>query len=138
LTGDSSTLIKYLFNWIPMLVIAVAHGALRQFTFASLMPEIHAHQFSTLTGSVFIGLYIWFVVRRWPPSSDCQAVQIGIIWTILTVAFEFFMGLVLAQKPLADIMHDYNLFAGRVWVLFLVWLSLAPWVLLRISRKKSG
>ena len=50
----------------------------------------------------------------------------------LTVSFEFFMGLVLAHRSLAHVLHDYNLLEGRVWVLFLIWLTLAPWAFNRI------
>ncbi len=111
-----------------MLIIAVANSALRQATFAKVMPELRAHQLSTLIGSVLIGLFVWLIIRMWPPTSGREAVLIGVIWLILTVAFEFFMGLVLAQRSLAQVLQDYNFFAGRVWVLFLIWLTLAPWV----------
>ena len=128
-------MILYVAAWVPMLVIAVANGALRQATLEKMMPELRAHQVSTLTGSVFMGLFIWFVVRTWPPASGAQALLIGLVWLVLTVAFEFFMGLVLAHRPLSQVLHDYNLLEGRVWVLFLVWLTLAPWVFFRLRGK---
>jgi hypothetical protein len=56
-------LAKYVLAWIPMLVIAVANGALRQLIIAKLMSELRAHQLSTLIGSVFMGLFIWLVVH---------------------------------------------------------------------------
>ena len=115
-----------------MLVIAVANGALRQATFANVMPELRAHQLSTLMGSMFVGLFIWLVIRRWPPASDSQALLVGLIWLLLTVVFECFMGLMLAHRPLSQVLHDYNLLAGRVWVLFLIWLTLGPWVFFRL------
>jgi hypothetical protein len=127
-------LIRYVLAWIPMLIIAIANGALRQTTFAKVMPELRAHQLSTLIGSVLIGLFIWFLIRMWPPSSGRQAMLIGVVWLLLTVAFEFFMGLVLAHRPLAHVLQDYDLAAGRVWVLFLVWLTLAPWVFFRLRN----
>ncbi len=96
------------------------------------MPELRAHQLSTLIGSVVIGLFIWLAIRRWPPLSGRQAVLIGLVWLLLTVAFEFFMGLLLARRPLAQVLHDYNLLAGRIWALFLIWLALAPWVFFRL------
>jgi len=117
-----------------MLVIAVANGALRQSTFARVMPELRAHQLSTLTGSFVMGLFIWFIVRTWPPSSSREALLIGLIWLFLTVAFEFFMGLVLAHRPLRQVLLEYNLFAGRIWVLFLIWLTFAPWVFFRLRK----
>ena len=125
---------RYVLAWVPMLVIAVANGALRQATFAKVMPELRAHQLSTLIGSVLIGLFVWFVVRTWPPSSGREALLIGFVWLLLTVAFEFFMGLVLAHRPLSQVLRDYNLFAGRVWVLFLIWILLAPWAFYRLRN----
>jgi len=128
-------LIRYVLAWVAMLMIAVANGALRRATFAKIMPEVRAHQLSTLIGSVLIGLFIWLVIRRWPPSSGRQALLIGIIWVLLTVSFEFFMGLVLAHRSLAEVFRDYNLLEGRVWVLFLIWLTLAPWAFFRLRGR---
>jgi hypothetical protein len=109
-----------------MLLLAVANGALRQVTFAKSMSELHAHQLSTVIGSVIIGAFIWAVIRRWPPASNRQALAIGVLWLPLTVAFEFFMGLVLAQRPLDQVLADYDVLRGRVWILFLTWLTFAP------------
>ena len=128
----AATLIRYLLAWVAMLVIAVANGALRQATFAKVMPELRAHQLSTLIGSVLIGLFIWFFIRTWPPSSSREALLIGLFWLVLTIAFEFFMEVVLAHRSLAQVLQDYNLLTGRVWVLFLIWLALAPWVFFRL------
>lgn len=119
---------RYILAWFAMLAIAIANGALRQFTFAKAMSELRAHQLSTLIGSVLMGVFIRFVVRRWPPPSRSYALLVGFVWLALTMAFEFFMGLVLAGKPFAAVLHDYNLCAGRVWVLFLLWILLAPWL----------
>jgi hypothetical protein len=121
-------MLHYLLAWIPMLVIAIANGALRQGVFAKIMPELRAHQLSTLIGAVLIGAFIRLVVHVWPPASGQQAIIIGLVWLSLTVAFEFVMGLALLKRPLAQVLADYNLLAGRVWMLFLVWLTLAPWL----------
>ena len=129
-------MIRYVFAWIPMLVIAVANGALRQLTFARFMSEQHAHQLSTIIGSACIGVFIWFIIHTWPPSSNKQALLIGLLWGLLTVAFESFMGLVLQHLSLAQVLHEYNLLAGRVWSLFLIWLVVAPWLFFRIRQAR--
>jgi len=123
---------RYVLAWFPMLLIAVANGALRQTTFAKVMPELRAHQLSTLLGAVLVGLFIWWLIGRWPPSSDGQAWLVGIVWLALTVGFETFMGLVLSRRPLAQVLHEYDLRSGRVWPLFLAWLTVAPWVTYRL------
>jgi len=117
---------RYVLAWFPMLLLAVANGAVRQVLFVRHLSELRAHQLSTLTGSIIIGAFIWLVIRKWPPSSVQMALVIGAIWLVLTVGFEYFMGLVLAGRPLNQVLFDYNVLAGRVWVFFLVWLTLAP------------
>ena len=123
---------RYVLAWIVMLAIAVANGALRQATFGTVLPELRAHQLSTLLGSVLIGAFMWVVLRRWPPASRREALAIGLLWVALTVTFECFMGLVLLQRPLARVLADYNVFGGRVWLLFLLWLAGAPWLFFRL------
>ena len=119
-----------------MLIIAIANGALREATFGKVMSELRAHQLSTVIGAALIGAFIWAVIYVWPPSSGRQALLIGLIWLLLTIGFEFFMGLVLMRRRWPQVLNDYNLLAGRVWVLFLVWLALAPWLFcyLRAAR----
>ena len=119
-------MLRYILAWFPLLAIAVANGALRQGTYGKAMPELHAHQLSTLIGMAAIGAFVWLIVRLWPPTSNRQALGIGFVWLALTVAFEFFMGLVLASRPLTEVLADYNVFRGRVWVVFLTWLTFAP------------
>jgi hypothetical protein len=129
---------RYILAWFPMLALAVANGALRQLIFAQHMSELRAHQLSTLTGCAVLGIFIWFVVRLWPLSSSRQALAIGGIWVSFTVAFEFAMGVFLAHRPLRELLHDYNLAAGRVWPLLLLWIFVAPFILSRVYAIRRG
>jgi hypothetical protein len=131
---ESCVLIRYVLAWFPMLLIAIGNGALRQLVFAKAMPELRAHQLSTAIGLVLIGLFIWAVIRIWPPSSARQALSIGIVWLALTVAFEFVFGRFVMHHPWSRLLNDYNLFEGRLWAVFLIWLTIAPYVFFRIRR----
>ena len=124
---------RYILAWFPMLVLAIANGALRQLIFAKHMPELQAHQISTVTGSVILGAFIWFIIRIWPPDSSRHAAFIGLVWVALTVAFEFCMGRLLMHKPWTQLLYDYNLAAGRVWPLLLIWIGLVPYVFFRFQ-----
>jgi len=123
---------RYGLAWVGMLAIAIANGALRQATFGKILPDLRAHQLSTLLGSILVGACMWVVLRHWPPASRREALAIGLLWVALTVTFECFMGLVLLQRPLARVLADYNVVGGRVWVLFLLWLTVAPWLFFRV------
>jgi hypothetical protein len=119
-------MLRYLVAWLPMLALAIANGALRQATYGKRIPELRAHQLSTAIGAAVFGVYIGFVIRAWPPVSTRQALQVGLLWLALTIAFEFFMGLVLARRPLNQVLRDYDVTSGRVWVFLLLWITVAP------------
>jgi|GEM_PF-5379161 len=63
--------------------------------------------------------------------STRQALLIGIIWLALTVAFEFVFGRLVMRRPWSQLLSDYNVFKGRMWAVFLIWLTLAPYVFFR-------
>ena len=57
---------------------------------------------------------------------------LGVAWTVLTVAFEFLFGHFVMGHPWSRLLHDYNLLAGRVWLLVLLTTLLAPVLLGRL------
>jgi hypothetical protein len=119
---------KLVLAWFPMLLIAIINGAIRDFTYKNRLGDLRAHQLSTLTGSILMGIYIWGFLRLWPLASDSQAIMVGLIWLCMTVIFEFSMILFIQKKPLGHALADYNLLAGRLWVLFLLWILIAPYI----------
>ena len=123
---------KYLLAWVPMVVIAIANAALRESVFARRLSELRAHQISTVTGVLLFGVYIWGITRIWRPASAGQAFAIGLIWLGLTVVFEFLFGHYVMGNPWSRLIHDYNLSAGRLWPVILLWITLAPYAFYRI------
>jgi hypothetical protein len=53
----------------------------------------------------------------------------------MTIAFEFGFGHFVAGHSWASLLADYNLFNGRVWCLFLIWMTIMPFVIFRLSAK---
>ncbi|MCL6545144.1 MAG: hypothetical protein K6T61_07935, partial [Bryobacteraceae bacterium] len=51
---------------------------------------------------------------------------LGAGWCAATVAFEFGFGHYIIGHPWSALLADYNLFRGRLWVLVLLTLLLAP------------
>jgi hypothetical protein len=121
-------MLPYFLMWFAMLTVAIGNGALREVTFARFVPELCAHQLSTAIGAVAMGVLMWFIIVKWPPVSGREAVVIGLLWLSLTVSFEFFMGIVLRKRPWAEVIGAYDLRHGRVWVVFLLWITVAPWL----------
>ena len=125
---------RYVLAWFPMVAIAIANGALRESWYGQHLSELTAHQISTLTAVVLFGAYIWFVVQFWSPTSKAQAIAVGLLWLVMTIAFEFLFGHFVAGHTWERLLHDYNLLAGRVWPLVLVWVAVAPYLFFRMSK----
>src|SRR5215471_3716579 len=113
-----------------MVLSAITNGALREGWYGQHLSEQQAHQISTGTVVLLFGVYIWVLLRLWRPASGSQALAIGLVWLAMTVAFEFLFGHYVAKWSWSDLLHDYNLCAGRVWVV-LVWVTLAPYIFYR-------
>lgn len=121
-------LVRYLLCWFLLAIVAIANGVLRDATYGKRISELSAHQVSTLTGILLTGLVVWGLNRIWPIESSSQALLIGVSWLIATLIFEFMFGLFVAGHPWSKLLADYNLLEGRVWLLFLTWITVMPYV----------
>ena len=127
-------ILKYAAAWLLMPIIGIINGVIRQYGYGSALGELRAHQVSTGTGIVLFGLYIWALTLLWKIRSSGEAIAIGLMWLLLTIAFEFLFGHYIIKHPWSRLLHDYNIFEGRLWVLVLLWVTLAPYVFYRLSR----
>jgi len=62
-------------------------------------------------------LLVSFAYFSWTPIDYAQAelVLIGVLWTVLTVGFEFVVGYV-EGTPVSVTLGQYNVLAGEVWI----------------------
>jgi hypothetical protein len=121
-------LIYYLLSWFLLALVAIANGIVREVTYGKYLSELKAHQLSTVTGILFVGLSVWVLNWLWPIESLEQAWIIGIAWLGATIVFEFGFGHFVAGHPWDKLLADYNLFKGRLWPLFLIWVAVVPCV----------
>lgn len=128
-------ILKYVLAWIPLVFIAIINGSLRQFTYGTFINELTAHQISTLTGILLFGIYIYFITKKWQLNSTKQAVIVGFIWLAMTIIFEFVFGHYVMGHSWEKLFYDYKLFAGRIWILVLIWTTIAPYVFFRLNEK---
>jgi hypothetical protein len=126
-------ILKYIIAWLAMPIIGIVNGAVREFTYKKALGELRAHQVSVASGIILFGLYVWILSLRWKIGSAAQAVAIGLIWLVLTIAFEFVFGHYVMHNPWSRLLHDYNILEGRVWVLVLLWITVAPYVFYKLS-----
>ena len=129
-------ILKYTIAWIPMVFIAIANGTVRQFGYGRFVNELTAHQISCFTGIILFLIYTFAVSVRWPFENARQERIVGLIWLVLTIAFEFIFGHYAAGHTWDRLLQDYNILAGRLWALVLVALAFMPYLVFRIRRCK--
>ena len=121
-------ILKYTVSWIGMVIIAIMNGVIRDAVYGKSLGELSAHQISTFTLIILSGLYLWLLGLTWNITSPGQAITIGLIWLALTVAFEFLFGHYVMRHSWTRLLHDYNILKGRIWILVLIWITIAPYV----------
>lgn len=132
------TIYTHILWWFVFPFVAIINGALREVTYKNFVGELPAHQISTVTGIVFFGIIFYFIFRKWKIESAKHAILIGLIWLGLTILFEFGFGHYIMGNPWEKLLHDYNIAEGRVWSLFLVWITVAPFIFYKIFDQTNG
>lgn len=125
-------LLKSFLFWIPMVFIAILNGIIRNFVYQKYASELTAHQISTFTAILLFAIYVWFIVPLLNLQSAGQAMAVGLIWLGLTIAFEFVFGHFAVGHPLSRLFVDYKIWEGRLWILVLIWTTIAPFIIFKI------
>ena len=106
--------------WFVFLVIAFGVGAVREGLLRPRIGEPRAHVIGTLIAVPLMMLVTYAFIRQIHEScSISDLILIGVIWLIITVAFEFGFFHYVMGKPWETLMADHNLLRGRIWVLVL-------------------
>lgn len=126
-------LLRALAVWLLLLVVAVGAGALREGLLVPRIGDAAAHVVGTVIVValflVAVGLSVEWIV----PSLGTRALLgLGVGWTVLTITFEFAFGRLVMGHPWSALLRDYDVLAGRVWILVPLTTLLAPWVLGRL------
>jgi hypothetical protein len=130
-----SNLWKIFLAWFVMLLVSVTNGAIRDFTYGQHLSELAAHQISTASGIVLLGIVISVFCRIAPPTSAREAFSLGLFWLGLTLAFEFLFFHYVGGHSWSALLANYNVLEGRVWVLLLAWIAIAPSVFFSCSTR---
>lgn len=118
--------LRALLIWFGILVIAILNGGFRE---AFLVPPLGrglGQAVSTIMLSLLILAVGWVTLPWIGPTTIQEAWTVGVLWVVLTLAFEFLGGHFIFGKPWPELLADYNLFAGRIWVMVLIVTLMTP------------
>lgn len=125
--------------WPIFLVTAVLLGAFRESVISPALGEQMAHVIGTLLFvSVMVAIQWIFVAKVRESVRQSDLWLIGLMWTAMTLCFEFGFFHFVARVPWEKLLADYNIFAGRLWLLVLLTTLFGPPTIYAVQERRAG
>lgn len=124
--------------WFTITPVAILNGALRDVVLAPRLGDLIARAVSGFTLAGAILAITWISLPWIRPASLGASWTIGLLWLAMTLAFEFGAGHYLFKTPWSALLADYNVFAGRLWILVLVTTLAAPPLIYRAVHNPAA
>ena len=124
--------------WFVIMLLAILNGAIRDILLVPRVGDAIARAISCVTLASAILLIAWLTLQWIDPASLNDAWTIGAMWLAMTLAFEFLAGHYLFRTPWLTLLADYNLLAGRLWILVLLATVTAPAIAYAVGHIPAG
>ena len=112
--------------WLVIILAEILHGIARGLFLVPLVGEFRSSQIGVFTGSLII-LTIATVFVKWLGASRIsELLLIGLIWFVLTLAFEVVFGRFVMGLSWERLAADYNIAKGGLLPLGMIVLGMSP------------
>jgi hypothetical protein len=132
------TLLKAVAIWLLILILAVLNGGLRETVLVPALGKPAALVLSGVLLGAFIVIVALVLVPRLGQLRTAQALQLGLLWLVLTLVFEFGFGYWVQGHSWSELLEAYNFKDGNLWPLVLVILFFAPSLASRFDAWRRG
>ncbi len=130
--SQGTTFLRGIVVWLVFIVAESLNGTIRNLLLVPFLGDLLADQISFCTASVLVLLTAIAFVRWLHASRVSQLLGVGVLWLLLTVAFELALGRFILGYSWERIAADYNLLQGGLMPIGLVLLTLAPLIAAKI------
>lgn len=129
---------KAVLIWFGLMVLAIINGTVRVEWIIPSTGLATGLAISTLMLCILILLATWLSIP-WPgPRNSAEAWTMGLLWLALTLGFEFGAGHFVFKKPWPELLTDYDITRGRIWVLVPITTLMAPWLTAKMRGLLAG
>lgn len=119
-------MLRALLVWFVMAIGAIANGTFRNAVLEPALGMGTAHVISTILLCAIILAITWYFFAWMRIDTPSRAWLVGFLWLGATVAFEFGFGHWVVGKSWEVLLADYNITAGKIWVVVLIVTASAP------------
>ena len=126
-------LLKSMLIWISIIPLAILNGGLRQKILEPSFGEQIAEPISCLILCTLIFIVSLIFIPRLGKGNTRTYLTMGIIWILLTIVFETIFGLFMGNT-FKEIINTYNITTGNLWLIVVVFIGIAPFLVAKIKR----
>ena len=119
-------LLRALAIWCGLLMVAFVNGAVRVIWLMPTLGDSAAHLLSALILSTVVIVVAWRAIAWLQPHSVNEALLIGDEWVLMTITFEFVAGYYLFGASWDELLAQYDVSRGEMWVLVPITMLMAP------------
>ena len=119
-------LIKSFLVWLLFIPLAIANGVLRDLVLTSALGDMLGRAVSSLTLSFLILGLTLLLVDRLGVNTRAGYLVVGAFWLVLTLLFEVSFFVLVMGHPMDELLQDYDIFRGRLWLIVLAATFFAP------------
>lgn len=130
-------LFRALLVWLVIMFAESVHGTLRTLFLAPAVGDFRARQISFFTGMLLIFLITYFFIRWISAGTTKSLMIVGLMWMVLTVMFEFGLGLFILGYEWARMFEDYDITRGGLMAFGLLFMVVAPLLAARLRGMKT-
>jgi len=119
-------LIKSFLVWLLFIPLAIANGALRDILLTPALGDTLGRAVSSLSLSILILSLTVLLVKRLGVNTRAGYLTVGAFWLVLTVLFEVSFFVLIMGHPMDELLGDFDIFRGRLWLIVLTTTFFAP------------
>lgn len=124
--------------WLLIVFAESVHGTLRQLFLAPLIGDFPARRFAFFTGMLLIFLIAYFFIRRIAGHGVKSLFIVGLMWAVLTLAFEFGLGFLVLGLSRERMLEDYDVSRGGLMGFGLLFMAFVPYPAAKLRVIKTG
>jgi hypothetical protein len=124
--------------WLLLITVEVIHGILRTTFLVPVVGDFRARQIGVFIGSALILVVAYLFIGWLKAPSTKSLLFVGLLWLVLTVAFELGFGHFVFGRSWESLGEDYDVPKGGLLPFGLVVLALSPLIAARLRGVKQA
>jgi hypothetical protein len=116
--------------WFAILVVAVINGSIRDFLYKKRLGVLRSNQLSSIIlSSMILIITYYFLIIYGHKETSLIYILLGLMWTAMTLAFEFLFFHYIMHHSWDELLGNYDLQKGNLWLLVVFTTATAPFLI---------